>query len=101
MVTVATSFEAPIKGKHWEIITFKRVIHIDTYWLINLVNDSYTKLKSIYESLPCHTFETNIFINKLFQIPYLSVIFPMDFLEHGINGKNFAMLGLGDIVIPG
>jgi len=25
----------------------------------------------------------------------------MDFLEHGIYGKNFAMLGLGDIVIPG
>ncbi len=29
------------------------------------------------------------------------VVFPMDFLEHGIYGKNFAMLGLGDIVIPG
>ena len=25
----------------------------------------------------------------------------MDFIEHGIYGKNFAMLGLGDIVIPG
>ena len=25
----------------------------------------------------------------------------MDFLEHGVWGKNFAMLGLGDIVIPG
>lgn len=31
----------------------------------------------------------------------IKVIFPMDFLEHGIWGKNFAMLGLGDIVIPG
>ena len=32
---------------------------------------------------------------------FFVVIFPMDFLEHGIWGKNFAMLGLGDIVIPG
>jgi len=31
----------------------------------------------------------------------IKVIFPMDFLEHGIFGKNMAMLGLGDIVIPG
>lgn len=35
-----------------------------------------------------------------FEAP-IKVIFPMDFLEHGIWGKNFAMLGLGDIVIPG
>ena len=32
---------------------------------------------------------------------FIIVVFPMDFLEHGIYGKNFAMLGLGDIVIPG
>ncbi|XP_066931604.1 minor histocompatibility antigen H13-like [Clytia hemisphaerica] len=35
-----------------------------------------------------------------FEAP-IKVIFPMDFLEHGVWGKNFAMLGLGDIVIPG
>ena len=29
------------------------------------------------------------------------VIFPMDLLEKGLAAKNFAMLGLGDIVIPG
>jgi minor histocompatibility antigen H13 len=29
------------------------------------------------------------------------VIFPMDILERGLAAKNFAMLGLGDIVIPG
>lgn len=29
------------------------------------------------------------------------VVFPMDFLEHGIYGSNFSMLGLGDIVLPG
>lgn len=29
------------------------------------------------------------------------VIFPQDILENGLHAKNFAMLGLGDIVIPG
>ena len=36
------------------------------------------------------------FLNSLF-----SVVFPMDFIEKGIFGSNFAMLGLGDIVLPG
>lgn len=31
----------------------------------------------------------------------IKLLFPMDFLEKGLFGKNFAMLGLGDIVIPG
>merc|ERR1712212_63695 len=35
-----------------------------------------------------------------FEAP-IKLLFPMDFLEKGLCGKNFAMLGLGDIVIPG
>ena len=31
----------------------------------------------------------------------ISVVFPQDLLERGLNASNFAMLGLGDIVIPG
>jgi len=31
----------------------------------------------------------------------IKVVFPMDFLESGVFGKNMAMLGLGDIVLPG
>lgn len=31
----------------------------------------------------------------------IKVVFPMDFIEKGIFGGNFAMLGLGDIVLPG
>jgi minor histocompatibility antigen H13 len=31
----------------------------------------------------------------------IKLLFPMDFMERGLFGKNFAMLGLGDIVIPG
>lgn len=29
------------------------------------------------------------------------VVFPQDLLEKGLGASNFAMLGLGDIVIPG
>jgi minor histocompatibility antigen H13 len=35
-----------------------------------------------------------------FEAP-IKLLFPMDFMENGLFGKNFAMLGLGDIVIPG
>jgi len=35
-----------------------------------------------------------------FEAP-IKLLFPMDFMERGLWGKNFAMLGLGDIVIPG
>lgn len=31
----------------------------------------------------------------------LAVVFPQDLLEKGLEADNFAMLGLGDIVIPG
>lgn len=31
----------------------------------------------------------------------LPVVFPQDLLEKGMDASNFAMLGLGDIVIPG
>ena len=30
-----------------------------------------------------------------------AVVFPQDLLEKGLAADNFAMLGLGDIVIPG
>lgn len=33
--------------------------------------------------------------------PSCAVVFPQDLLEKGLDADNFAMLGLGDIVIPG
>merc|ERR1712071_673566 len=35
-----------------------------------------------------------------FEAP-IKLVFPQDFLEKGLDADNFAMLGLGDIVIPG
>lgn len=49
-------------------------------------------------------FAINFLIYKLFCIinfPYVVVVFPQDLLEKGFGASNFAMLGLGDIVIPG
>lgn len=47
-------------------------------------------------------FGTDVMVTvaKNFNAP-IKVIFPQDFLQNGIFGSKFAMLGLGDIVIPG
>ncbi|CAB0039714.1 unnamed protein product [Trichogramma brassicae] len=47
-------------------------------------------------------FGTNVMVTvaKSFEAP-IKLVFPQDLLESGLNGKNFAMLGLGDIVVPG
>lgn len=47
-------------------------------------------------------FGTNVMVTvaKSFEAP-IKLVFPQDLLESGLEAKNFAMLGLGDIVIPG
>ncbi|GAB6029249.1 Minor histocompatibility antigen H13 [Chamberlinius hualienensis] len=47
-------------------------------------------------------FGTDVMVTvaKSFEAP-IKMIFPQDLLEKGFEAKNFAMLGLGDIVIPG
>ncbi|XP_039276497.1 minor histocompatibility antigen H13 [Nilaparvata lugens] len=47
-------------------------------------------------------FGTNVmvFVAKSFEAP-IKLVFPQDILEKGIAANNFAMLGLGDIVVPG
>jgi minor histocompatibility antigen H13 len=47
-------------------------------------------------------FGTNVMVTvaKSFEAP-IKLVFPQDLLEHGLHASNFAMLGLGDIVIPG
>ena len=39
--------------------------------------------------------------NKRATFSLFTVVFPQDLLEKGLEAHNFAMLGLGDIVIPG
>ncbi|XP_052449476.1 minor histocompatibility antigen H13 isoform X1 [Carassius gibelio] len=47
-------------------------------------------------------FGTNVMVTvaKSFEAP-IKLVFPQDLLEKGLDANNFAMLGLGDIVIPG
>jgi len=47
-------------------------------------------------------FGTNVMVTvaKSFEAP-IKLVFPQDILTNGLNASNFAMLGLGDIVIPG
>ncbi|ESP05189.1 hypothetical protein LOTGIDRAFT_102125 [Lottia gigantea] len=47
-------------------------------------------------------FGTNVMVTvaKSFDAP-IKLVFPQDLLEKGLAANNFAMLGLGDIVIPG
>uniref|UniRef100_UPI00358E50D6 minor histocompatibility antigen H13-like n=1 Tax=Myxine glutinosa TaxID=7769 RepID=UPI00358E50D6 len=47
-------------------------------------------------------FGTNVMVTvaKSFEAP-IKLVFPQDLLEKGLGANNFAMLGLGDIVIPG
>ncbi|KAM6982655.1 minor histocompatibility antigen H13 isoform 1-T1 [Tautogolabrus adspersus] len=47
-------------------------------------------------------FGTNVMVTvaRSFEAP-IKLVFPQDLLEKGLGASNFAMLGLGDIVIPG
>jgi len=47
-------------------------------------------------------FGTNVMVTvaKSFDAP-IKLIFPQDLIEHGIYAEKYALLGLGDIVIPG
>merc|ERR1739838_201697 len=47
-------------------------------------------------------FGTDVMVTvaKSFEAP-IKLVFPQDLLENGLNAQNMAMLGLGDIVIPG
>uniref|UniRef100_T1JK34 Minor histocompatibility antigen H13 n=1 Tax=Strigamia maritima TaxID=126957 RepID=T1JK34_STRMM len=47
-------------------------------------------------------FATDVMVTvaKSFEAP-IKLVFPQDLLEKGLDANNFAMLGLGDIVVPG
>ena len=47
-------------------------------------------------------FGTNVMVSvaKSFDAP-IKLIFPQDLIEHGFSAEKYALLGLGDIVIPG
>ena len=78
MVTVAKSFEAPIKCKY---IYYNISVQFK-FWFLMSQQHKFQDWKDKFKIL-------------------FSVVFPQDLLEKGLAASNFAMLGLGDIVIPG
>ncbi|XP_055044945.1 minor histocompatibility antigen H13 isoform X3 [Misgurnus anguillicaudatus] len=81
------------EGKE-EIVNYE----FDTKDLICLVISSVVGFWYILKKV----FGTNVMVTvaKSFEAP-IKLVFPQDLLEKGLDASNFAMLGLGDIVIPG
>lgn len=54
----------------------------------------------IYDIFWVFATDVMVTVAKSFEAP-IKLVFPQDFLERGVYGNQFAMLGLGDVVIPG
>lgn len=54
----------------------------------------------LYDAFWVFGTDVMITVAKSFEVP-IKVVFPQDLLEKGLTASNFAMLGLGDIVLPG
>uniref|UniRef100_A0A2L2Y1X7 Minor histocompatibility antigen H13 n=1 Tax=Parasteatoda tepidariorum TaxID=114398 RepID=A0A2L2Y1X7_PARTP len=54
----------------------------------------------IYDIFWVFATDVMVTVAKSFEAP-IKLVFPQDILENWLHGSNFAMLGLGDVVIPG
>ncbi|KFM58573.1 Minor histocompatibility antigen H13, partial [Stegodyphus mimosarum] len=54
----------------------------------------------IYDIFWVFATDVMVTVAKSFEAP-IKLVFPQDILENWLNSSNFAMLGLGDVVIPG
>ena len=86
MVTVAKSFEAPIKREYVRLRCFAPP-PLTARW-----RTKWFKFFWFWHSV--------LMLSPPPPVPP-PVVFPQDLLEKGLGASNFAMLGLGDIVIPG
>jgi len=94
-----------ILKKHWIINNlFGIAFAINGVELLNLNNivTGVILLSGLFVYDVFWVFGTNVMVTvaKSFEVP-IKLVFPQDILENGLMGTNFAMLGLGDIVIPG
>ncbi|XP_076292062.1 signal peptide peptidase isoform X2 [Lasioglossum baleicum] len=54
----------------------------------------------LYDAFWVFGTDVMVTVAKSFEVP-IKLVFPQDILEKGLTANNFAMLGLGDIVLPG
>ena len=95
MVTVAKSFDAPIKRKYcgWESYS------VSTTRGGGGIRKGMKRKRAVFFSSR-HISACFIGTKHTKSGPAL-VVFPKDLLELGLSANKLAMLGLGDIVIPG
>ncbi|KAK2709039.1 hypothetical protein QYM36_014611 [Artemia franciscana] len=91
--------------KHWianNIFAFAFAVNGVELLHLNSVLTGCTLLSGLFIYDVFWVFGTNVMVTvaKSFEAP-IKLIFPSDLLENGLSASNFAMLGLGDIVIPG
>lgn len=94
-----------IMKKHWianNLFGFSFAIKAIEYINLNNIGTGCILLCGLFIYDIFWVFGTDVMVTvaKSFDAP-IKLIFPQDFLENGIFGTQFAMLGLGDIVIPG
>lgn len=68
--------------------------------VISLHTQSTNMFESYFTGLEAGEAEFSLTL-PISPLPLPAVVFPQDLLEKGLEADNFAMLGLGDIVIPG
>ncbi|XP_031850079.1 signal peptide peptidase [Nomia melanderi] len=54
----------------------------------------------LYDAFWVFGTDVMVTVAKSFEVP-IKLVFPQDLLEKGFTANNFAMLGLGDIILPG
>jgi len=94
-----------ILKKHWianNLFGFAFAIKAIEYINLNNIVTGCILLCGLFVYDIFWVFGTDVMVTvaKSFDAP-IKLIFPQDFLENGLYGNQFAMLGLGDIVIPG
>ncbi|XP_065577350.1 minor histocompatibility antigen H13-like [Artemia franciscana] len=90
--------------KHWianDIFAFTFAVNGVELLFLNSVLTGYIFLSCLFIYVSW-VFGTNVKVpvTKSFEAQ-IKLIFPSDLLENGLSASNFAMLGLGDIIIPG
>ncbi|XP_065182967.1 minor histocompatibility antigen H13-like [Sycon ciliatum] len=91
--------------KHWfanNVLAFSFAVNGIEMISLNKVTNGCILLGGLFFYDVFWVFGTDVMVTvaKSFNAP-IKLVFPMDLLENGWFAKNFALLGLGDIVIPG
>lgn len=91
--------------KHWianNIFGLAFAVNGIEFLQLNKILNGFILLGGLFFYDVFWVFGTNVMVSvaKSFDAP-IKLIFPQDLIENGLNAEKYALLGLGDIVIPG